>query len=270
MPQLRTLILSGLAASLFATSSIADADEKSKPYTMADLKALVAQKAYQEAIVHLTDIAPAERNAEWVDLGATAAGGFLAGLKGDKLHDGLMIIEMIDGALPAIAKSPKYTKPRATVGLKAITTCFDSQSWGGADHCVEAAIKLVDGDPTNHELALGVAKEARRGMTAHAAAQFYKRAFASAGNATGAICKSEDFQLVITSGLGLPSDYDNAKVVRELLGGACWGELSKRLFSDFDKAGETSYERRNMCKLFRDKKALTKTHEHACRKAEAE
>jgi hypothetical protein len=52
------LALGALAA--FATTAHAD----DKKYTMADLKALIEQKGYQEAIEHMKDISPSERKAD--------------------------------------------------------------------------------------------------------------------------------------------------------------------------------------------------------------
>ena len=35
---------------------------------MKDLKALIAQKGYQEVLQHLNDVAPSDRNQEWTDI----------------------------------------------------------------------------------------------------------------------------------------------------------------------------------------------------------
>src|SRR5271156_39505 len=57
---------------------LAHADDKK--YTMADLKALVTQQSYREAVQHLDDVAPSERNADWQEVAGTAAAGFVASL----------------------------------------------------------------------------------------------------------------------------------------------------------------------------------------------
>jgi len=58
--------LASVACVLVATTPAAA--DKDKKYTLADLKALVKDKAYKEAVVHLGDVAPSERTAEWQDI----------------------------------------------------------------------------------------------------------------------------------------------------------------------------------------------------------
>jgi hypothetical protein len=58
-------------AGIAALASVAVADQGR--YTLAELKALVAQKSYREAVRHLSDIAPSERNAAWLAVAVDAA-----------------------------------------------------------------------------------------------------------------------------------------------------------------------------------------------------
>src|SRR5688572_17504153 len=89
-----------------ATSAYAE----EKKYTLADLKALVEQKAYMEAVQHMADVAPAERNAEWTDLAGRASAGLVSGATADQK---LMYMLTIDQSLPGALKSPKYLAVRA-------------------------------------------------------------------------------------------------------------------------------------------------------------
>ncbi|HEX4451521.1 MAG TPA: hypothetical protein VH143_11655, partial [Kofleriaceae bacterium] len=59
------------ALAVLVASGVATAGTDS----LADLKALVSQGAFKEAYVHLGDVAPAQRNADWVDVAASAAAG---------------------------------------------------------------------------------------------------------------------------------------------------------------------------------------------------
>src|SRR5688500_8097977 len=105
-----------IAAVLVATKSSALADKK--PYTLADLKTLVSQKSFKEAVAHLTEVSPSERNADWLNVAVDAAVGYIAGLSNDDLAAQILEIERIDSEVPAILGSTKYTKVRAEIGVK--------------------------------------------------------------------------------------------------------------------------------------------------------
>ena len=71
-------------AALAALATTAHADDRK--YTLADLKALIEQKGYQEAIEHMKDIAPSERKAEWIDIAGTAGAGLITGAPDAEFH----------------------------------------------------------------------------------------------------------------------------------------------------------------------------------------
>ena len=99
-----------LVVAAVMTAALARADAPKD--TIADLKALVAQQAYKEAYVHLADIAPSQRNADWIDVGGEACAGLLGTVDAS---DGttLALIDQIDRNFPPLLKSAKYTKARA-------------------------------------------------------------------------------------------------------------------------------------------------------------
>src|SRR5687768_12013487 len=119
-------------------TSMATADKK--PYTLADLKTLVSQKSYKEAVDHLGDLSPSERNADWQAVAADAAAGYIGGLSNDNLVTKVLEIEKVDGQYPTILKSAKYTKVRAEIGLKAYKGCFENSYW--IDECLDHAFKF--------------------------------------------------------------------------------------------------------------------------------
>src|SRR5262245_44762270 len=106
---------------IFALSSAANADPQR--YTLADLKAMVAQGSYREAVVHLSDIGPSARNAEWLAVAVDAATGYVGGLAGEDLATKVWGIAALDG-YPQLLTAPKYAKVRAEVGLRGYEACF--------------------------------------------------------------------------------------------------------------------------------------------------
>ncbi len=138
-------------------ASAAFADTKAKSYTLGDLKALVSQKAYEEAVEHLGDLPPSERNAEWLDVAATAAAGFVGQLPVEQIVYG---IEAVERAYPQVLTSTKYTKSRGELGLRGYARFLDRASGGG----LEQAMRFLDGEPANGGLALGMGKVVLTGV----------------------------------------------------------------------------------------------------------
>ncbi|HEU0034509.1 MAG TPA: hypothetical protein VFQ53_27990 [Kofleriaceae bacterium] len=252
-----------LAALVVAVSlpSSADAGDK-KPYTLADLKTLVAQKSYKEAVDHLSDVAPSERTAEWNDIAAQAAAGYVGGLSNDDLVVKVVAIEQVDSDYPQILKNAKYTKVRADIGLKAYAACFEKSWW--LDECLQHAVKFVEADASNGDLALKMAKLVRKSANAYVAVPHFKRALAAGKANAAAICKDEDLKLAIVAGLGLPSDYDNAKDSRAIASGPCWDALKKPIVDQF-KAEEGGYFKDNTCDMLKAKKVMTAEMSKQCK-----
>lgn len=257
-----TIALVGLAVALFTSVVAREAHAEKKPYTLADLKTLVSQKSFKEAVEHLGDVAPGERTADWLDVAASASAGYIAGLKDDDLVVKVLSIEELDGKFPQILKSPKYTKVRAEVGFDAYEACLGQAYY--IDACLQHADKFLEGDPTNAALALKMAKLVRKSAFAYVSVPYWKRALAAAGKAPSAVCKDEDFRLAVIAGLGLPTDYDNAKGAMELANGACW-ETLKQPILDAWKAEESGYTRTNTCAVLKGKKALSADQLRGCK-----
>jgi hypothetical protein len=251
-------------AAVLAISTTSFADKK--PYTLADLKALVSQKSYKEAVEHLKDVAPSERNADWLAVAVDAATGYIGSLNNDDLVAQILEIERIDSEVPALLKSPKYTKVRADIGIKGFGSCFGHRY--AHKQCFDHAIKFVDADPTNAELNLRMAKLVRRNTTPHAgAAGFFKRALVAAGKNAANVCKDEDVKLVVISGLNVPSHYEDSITTRKIVTEHCWTEYKKLVHDENRKASETSYEKQNTCEILRAQNAMQPDQKVACEKA---
>lgn len=262
-----------LACALLAiTTTHVAADDKK--YTLADLKALVSQKSFKEAVAHLGDVAPTERNADWQALAADAATGYINGLSNDDYAAKIVAIEQLDESFPTILKSPKYTKVRTEIGLKGFARCFnqDSGYWwrsnASFEVCRDHLVKFVDADAGNADLTLRAAKLFRREVSPHsAAAGFFKKAITAHGRSAGAVCKDEDLKLVVVSGFNAPKDWEQNKIVHDIVVNTCWNEFKSVVIDEYKKASETSYERRNTCAILKAKSALSADMTRACEKA---
>jgi hypothetical protein len=227
-----------------ALGSSARADDK-KQYSMADLKALVEQKSYREVIQHLGDIAPSERKGEWTELAGTAAAGVVSGATRDEKLQYMMEIE---GQYPQVLKSTKYTTVRADSAREAFDTCFDNRY--AFQECRDQALKFVDADPKNAKATLGVAKSVRHGMASYGAVPFFKRALAAAAK-PATVCKDEDFQIAVVSGLGVPKD-DSRLEESIAMTYTCWEDVKGPLMKELTADSGSFHDR--ACDLFASKK----------------
>jgi hypothetical protein len=251
-------LLTSLAGIGVLVASTAFADAKEKPYTLGDLKTLVSQKAYEEAVGHLGDLRPSERTAEWLDVAVAAASGYVAQLPTSQI---MYAIEAIDRAFPQVLTSPKYTQVRAEQGLKSYGKCLAE-----SDACLESATRFLEADPSNTDLALKMSKVVLRSFSSkYTAAPFFKRAVS--GKAPGAACKDEDLKTAMVAALGLPKSYDGAAAGRAIAD-VCWNEQKKTVSDQLTEAVSTSsgYVRANTCEVLKAKQALTADQTRICAK----
>jgi hypothetical protein len=242
---------SGLCAALLVTiSAVAFAD---KTTTIADLRALVDQKAYEEAIGKLGDIAPTERNAEWQDLASKAATGFVNAEQDGPTKLGYIL--RIDSMYPTLVENASYSSVRTDVASKNYAACFDHQSrytrQSHLKNCVDVGATLVDGDPANAALALTLSKTAYHQLKdadAYLSVVLFKRAVDAAKG--GATCKDADTWAVTQRGMGGNSDSDTAKAAHDI-SVACWSDLRKPFLAWL--GGTQGNWRKNACVVMREK-----------------
>lgn len=232
-------------ALLAASASAGDAK-----YSLAELKALVGQNAYKEAFLHLGDISPSERKADWIDVAATACGGVLATVSSE---DGTTIelIDAIDRDYPQLVKVPKYAKPRAELGKKGLEACFAQQG-----DCFPLALRFVDNASDDRGLALAVAKLARRGASSAAAVQLFKRALAGKDKSA---CKDDDAKLAIIAGL----DQEDAADAKALMV-TCWDSVKDDVVKAFETSSGGGGFQRNTCGILIAKGLLSPLQIKVC------
>ena len=240
-------------AAVFAITSLARAEDKK--YTLADLKALVEQKSFTEAVAHLQDVPPSERKAEYIDIAGRAAAGAVAG-EADAWSKLLTMIE-IEKKSPIVLKSASYRSVRTEGAVAGFELCFQNAG-GGFQQCRDYALAFVDNDPTNGKLTLQLAKVVRRGMSHFAAVPFFKRALAA--NKPAAVCADDDLSLAVISGLGLkPADDRLAEA--KAIAGTCFANLKAELVKAITDSGELHD---HACEVLQAKKALTPDQTKAC------
>jgi len=235
-----------LVALALAAATAAHADDTR--YTLADLESLVANKAFQEALVHASDIPPTQRTQKWIDVTATAAGGVIASLTTD---DGatLIAITEIDRRYPQLLKSASYVKLRGELGIKGLAGCFDVSR-----DCGELALKLVEGDA---RLAFDVAKVCVANDNVVAVALF-ARGFDTK------LCKDEKLQRAMMAGLEFDRESKTAGEARTLMT-KCWNAVETKIVDEFGSAGKGSRFHKNTCDVLAAKKLLSALQLKRCK-----
>lgn len=246
---------------LFAVGfAVAYAAIAAEPYTMNDLVALEKTSAWEEIVAHLGDVPPAKRDAEWMRISEKAAIEYTASLaKSREQYAAYSAIEGLGRQYPHLMKIPAFTQKRAEVGLTMFSSCF-KQSWSGGE-CLELLAGFVDQDPKNLDLQLKAAKLVRLNQFHYVAVPFFVRAV---DEKDAKACLDEDLRLAVIAGLGLPSDYDNAKGAKKLAFEMCWSALSDHVAGEFHKNSKGSYYFTNTCKELKEKKMLSNLQAKQC------
>jgi len=244
-----------LVVALVMTAPVARADDKK--YALADLKTLVGEKAFQEAFVHLGDIAPSQRTADWIDLAATASAGVLATLPTD---DGstLVMIDGIDREYPQLLKAAKYTAVRAELGVKGLAGCFRATRRGD---CLRLATRLVDGS-ADRKLALDVAKLTVTHANAADAVPMFARALDP--KATKLVCGDDQLRRAVIGGLDRAPASTTATEAKSLMT-TCWDTVKDAVAKAFDEASKGSDVHKNTCDTLKAKRMLSPLQAKRCK-----
>lgn len=259
-----TVLVGVIAVSL----SLASADDHK--YTLKDLKALIAQKGYQEVIQHLDDVAPSDRNQEWIDAAGQAFAGYLADAEDDQK---LQLMVSFEKQYPTVLKSPAYTKARLDAVPKAFGKCYEqagsryggeSERLEGYDKCNEIGKKFIDSDPNNAALALAIAKVPARTSYPHKAIGLFKIAITVAGKGSATVCKEPDLARGVVNSL----HFASGKTLEETnaVATTCWATVKKPLFEEIKKTESDTFLN-NACALASAQKDYGKDDKAACKDA---
>lgn len=187
-------------------------------YTLADLRALEAQRGWAELVDHLADVPPSARDDAWRGLAERASVELLSLLltRNEPLR-ALTVADDLTQRYPTLMASAAFVDKRADVGLRGFEACYD-QSPSGVD-CTERFLGYVEADPTNYALAMNAGRLVIHKQFAHVAVRFFARAVV--GNPNGSkLCADEELRRSVQGALdGLPEShaiFTQAKQIRAI------------------------------------------------------
>jgi hypothetical protein len=214
--------------------------------SIADLDALAAQHSWRELGDHLTDIAPATRDAHWQKLVEQAALGEVTQLaSGSAAYgDKLAVLERYYPAFPSLAQSTAFMKLRSGIGLDAFRRCFTLASERSMDAaaCRDRLVEFVRVEPVD----LGLAKSAAELVTQRdddaGAADFYAIELAAGEN----VCAAPDVAKATVAALGESAETGEAKAGKALLE-RCFDQLKDAVLDRFAVVRPSGPYMRNTC-----------------------
>jgi hypothetical protein len=249
-----------IAALLLATAAVHADDKK---YTLPDLRALVAQASWTEAVIHLADIPPAQRGADWQDVAASAAAGLLESVGGE---DGtaLAVIDSIDRDYPQLRKVARYARARTERGPRAVAGCLaQAHDYGpDLDACMVAGVRFVDNSGGDRALTIAVAKLGVDKASPANTLVLWKRVV---GPKDTVACKEPALATAVIGGLDTAPEGSIAKDARAVMG-TCWTEVAAAVEKAFDEHGNASSVHGNTCEILKAKKKLSSLQVKLCSK----
>lgn len=226
---------------LLVAASIARAD---KPYTLADLETLVADRSYEEAVAHLGDVAPSQRTPKWTDVAASATAGLLGTLPDDAK---LGAIDAIDRAYPVLRKTVTYARARAQHGVTGLASCYRASR-----DCGKLGLKLAEGG--DRGLVIDVAR-----VTAprdpELSVTLWRRVLDKA------TCRDPALTQATIAAISNTTPATEARAIAQ----TCWDDVKGALVEAFDHAGKGGYLYKNTCDLLEAKGALSSLQRKRCR-----
>ena len=258
--------LAGIVGVIVFSLSVASADDHK--YAMKDLKALIAQKGYEEVLQHLEDVAPSDRNQEWIDVAGQAAAGYLAAAEDTEK---LQLMVSVEKRYPALVKSPAYTKARLDAIPAAFGKCYESagsryggqdERLAGYDKCIEIGKKFIASEPGNAALALAIAKAPAKTSYPHKAIELLKIAITAAGKSSATVCKEHTLPGAVVNSLW----FAGGKTLEETneVAIACWATVKAPVFVELKKKDVGDLFKTNACTLASTQKDYGKDEAATC------
>lgn len=222
-----------------------------KKYSMKDLKALEAKRAWRELLAHLQDIAPAKRNAAWEALLEKSVTEFANTEAKDHPIQVMILLHEVVQDYPELKKSKEIMARRAELGIKGLKECY-RQSYGGVD-CTDFAFKFAEADPDNRKLALAMAKLVVARQYDYVGIPLFVMALKDRPG--DAACTDEHLGKAVVAGLGLPPKDEMQKGARTIATDLCWDGVRATVVEALIK-DPTGYYRTHACELLSAKGEL--------------
>ncbi len=243
-------------------AKVAAAGARQAGTTMADLDALASAQNWAELHDRLTDISPSARDDHWNELVEQAALGELAAqtAPGGSAAELFAALARYYPKFPSLAKSPKFLKLRAKVGLQAFRGCFNEQRDGGFK-CRNKLERFLHAAPVSVDLALDAAHMIGRGFNRQASPIFYAMGVGLPGGQ--AICTDSELQYDLVRALGMPPDYREVKAALKVAE-KCWDTVKQALAAEVARVSSTAYYMASTCPILIQHNALKNLLQKRC------
>lgn len=241
-----------LALSVYSLSAAAR-----PPISVADLKALVADKAWLEVLDKAQDVAPAERTAEWKAAIRDAA---VASLLASPVANANSFAEAqradaLAARFQHLSTDPAFAAARSEAVARGIEACLGEAADASCWRLEAVYEKTLSGS--------GAARAARAFVKAGAVKYRPMVLFAAAMNSPDAsVCTDPALAEAVLASLDLPSTHEAAKSAVKVGFEWCWAALAPQLKASLLGASDTRLS--NVCKPLRLKKALTALQDAVC------
>ncbi len=228
--------------------------------TLADLKALSEQKAFQELLEKAEGLPAAERTAAWRGLVATAAAGVIT--------SGKKVKAPFTEASQAEALADRFTFLDDDAAFKAakdqavVKGLRDCMAEGSEGPCWDVFAKL------EKTLKGPAALEAAKAFVSFGAVKYRPMVLFANGltQKDGPGCADPALLDAVLAAFDLPPDSDGAKAAVRVTFETCWAALGPKRKEWLIGAGDNRFA--NLCKPLRSKKALSELQGELCKDAE--
>jgi len=187
---------------------------------MADLQALEKKNQWQELLTHLSDIKPAQRDANWEKLVDSAMSGRFQRLFAEA--NSSKILEFFDQYIPlypSILKDTGFMKKRADYGADYYKYCISYNE----SECHKEYLGFIKLDP-NKNYAFEIAKKVRRQASDIRANEYFQLAepLKKLGK-----CDDPDLSDAVLAGLIAKPSHKVVPIAQDIAFGSCISELSQ-------------------------------------------
>lgn len=173
---------------------------------MDDLVALEQQRGYLEILEHLSDVAPAKRDAAWEGIAERAAVAWLAVLSTDR--EPLRAAAAADDLTkryPTLRESEAFMGKRAAVGIEGFRACYAQHRSG--EPCTERLLGFVQAAPDDAALAMSAGRLVIRNQFPYVAVRFFKLAVVGRSGQGESCADPELNRAVLAAEASLPKDH---------------------------------------------------------------
>jgi hypothetical protein len=219
------------------------------------LKQLVLEKKWVDAVAHLSDIAPSERDQEWRDLVEASAVGYLKALQADGTDTDTITSDLLRN-FAILRYSRPFMEAREEAGLHDLERCYADYG----ESCLPRLRHFLDDDPANPALALEVAKIVAHHGKLLSSLPFFAKALTE--STKGNVCQDETFQVAWIAAMSALTDPAQEQA-DTLATDYCWPALKDTLEHSLETTTASGFLK-NACKFLKKHSALDDNTKQKC------